>query len=485
MNMNSSQVWFGSEASFLGYLRNLQHFSEHPEQFDGRIQLLQQEMDEDVSLAEHLAMKMSSNYGSTRVINVEGPMHPTADFFDLIFAGTSYESIATALSLAVEDDEIDNIVLALDTPGGSAQGVFTLADTISEVGKVKPVTAYASGGALSAGYILATAANEFRADRMAEIGSVGAVSTITSISRKLKEEGIDVEVIRAGEFKALSHPAEPISEKAKQDLQEKTNYLHSEFLSHVLHHRPSLGAVPMAEWGEGQVMFTPKAIEKGLVDGPAVSFGSLLDVMQQDQRYSRNSSRRTLSSEAEMPIVLSESARAALASGAALEELPHAEVEDEVQEEAALSAEAQQPDVPSEDQETEEPEAAIEAAASSGSELTTYLQSEIKTRDSRIETLLVELASEKAQVKTLSAVEEQLKPIAIAACKRMSVALGGAAGKLDGLSTSALVDRYNELETEFNARFKVGQSAQTETEHSQSQRAVDPSVARLQLVQGS
>jgi hypothetical protein len=67
----------------------------------------------------------------------------------------------------------------------------------------------------------------------------------------------------------------------------------------------------------------------------------------------------------------------------------------------------------------------------------------------------------------------------------MSVALGAPAGKLDALSTSALVDRYAELETEFNGRFKVGATAQTETEHTQGQRQLDPGVARLSLVQGN
>ena len=186
-------------------------------------------------------------------------------------------------------------------------------------------------------------------------------------------------------------------------------------------------------------------------------------------------------------VMLSESARAALASGADLETLPYQNVETDEAEEPKLEEETATAELSDDAVETEtnlEAQADVPAPAQV-SELTTYLQGEIKARDERIETLLVELASEKSTVKTLSAVESQLKPIAVAACQRMQVALGQSPGKLEDLSTQALAERYDELQSDFNARFKAGQTAETETEESRAGRPVDPRAARLSLVHGN
>ena len=137
----SAQIWLGTEDSCYSTLTLLSRYLEDPTPYESRVNLFVGEDDEGgPTFVEMLADEISTDYGNVRVIDVNGPMVTQAGFMDL-FGGTSYQTIATALSKAVEADHVEEVVLSLNTPGGSADGIFDLADTIKEVGALKPVTA--------------------------------------------------------------------------------------------------------------------------------------------------------------------------------------------------------------------------------------------------------------------------------------------------------------------------------------------------------
>lgn len=71
--------------------------------------------------------------GSTAEIRIEGILTKKADFFAMFFGGgnTTYTSIRTALGIAEADPKIRDVVLCIDSPGGSVDGLFECLDAIA------------------------------------------------------------------------------------------------------------------------------------------------------------------------------------------------------------------------------------------------------------------------------------------------------------------------------------------------------------------
>lgn len=116
--------------------------------------------------------------GNTAEIRVEGVLTKRPDFFAAWFGGgnTTYASIRNALAIASADPNVKTIVLAVDSPGGTVDGLFETLDAIASTransGKTLRVRA---DNALSAAYGIAAAGGAIEATgRGASFGSIGA-----------------------------------------------------------------------------------------------------------------------------------------------------------------------------------------------------------------------------------------------------------------------------------------------------------------------
>ena len=114
--------------------------------------------------------------GNNAEIAIEGAITNRPSLLAFIFGGgnTTYADINAALAVAEQDPDIDNITLAIDSPGGTIAGLF---DTLAAIESAKkPVKAVVSNVAASAAYAIASQADEIVAtNRAARIGSVGIV----------------------------------------------------------------------------------------------------------------------------------------------------------------------------------------------------------------------------------------------------------------------------------------------------------------------
>ena len=109
------------------------------------------------------------------VIPVTGPIMRYANLFTRISGATSTQELATDLQAALDDPGVKAIVLNMDTPGGEASGINELADMVYAARGKKPIKAYVGGTAASAGFWIASAADEVVIDDTALIGSIGVV----------------------------------------------------------------------------------------------------------------------------------------------------------------------------------------------------------------------------------------------------------------------------------------------------------------------
>lgn len=182
------------------------------------------------------------------------------------FGVTGYSDIESALTQAAMDPEVKSILLDVGSGGGAAAGAQPLADYISQISKVKPITAHIDTVGASAAYWSASAADGITISPMAITGSIGAVQIHTSYARQLAANGIDKTVIRSGEFKMLGNPYEALSDVAKAEMQAQVDDVNAMFEAHVAKMRGTDAADVRERMGKGRTFLGKRAVSAGLVD---------------------------------------------------------------------------------------------------------------------------------------------------------------------------------------------------------------------------
>lgn len=153
-------------------------------------------------------------------ISIIGPLVQRSGMIDAASAPLqSYEDLSNQIALALADSEVNGILLRIDSPGGEVAGCFDLVDQIHAARNVIPVVAFAEDIALSAGYALASAADEVYTTQTGYVGSVGVVTTHVDYSGALARDGIVVTHIHAGSRKVDGSPYMPLSEEARAELE--------------------------------------------------------------------------------------------------------------------------------------------------------------------------------------------------------------------------------------------------------------------------
>ena len=205
--------------------------------------------------------------GTVAVVPILGPITKRDNLFSMFFGGTSVNStIATLRSLAA-DESVATILLNVDSPGGTTSGLPELAAEIRRVRETKRVVGIANDVAASAAYWVLSQADEVVATPESITGSIGAYVMHIDASRALDQEGITVTWIKAGERKVDGNPSEPLSDRARDEIQTIVDNAYGLFVADVATGRNVPPAtVRSEEWGEGAVLTAKAAKKAGLVD---------------------------------------------------------------------------------------------------------------------------------------------------------------------------------------------------------------------------
>lgn len=199
------------------------------------------------------------------IIEVYGPLLHRVIASEFPSGGpTTYSDIRRAFDTAMEDDSVNSVYMIYDTPGGEVSGAFDLADHIYQSRGTKPITAVVNESALSAGYLLASAADRIIIPRTGSSGSVGVIATHADLSKAEEAAGIKITHIYAGARKADFSPHAPLSDEAFAVVQQSVDDTNNLFIETVARNRKmSTKAVREMEAGifEGQ-----KAVAAKLAD---------------------------------------------------------------------------------------------------------------------------------------------------------------------------------------------------------------------------
>ena len=179
----------------------------------------------------------------------------------------STQKFAAALRLALADESVSQILIDIDSPGGSVYGVAELADEIVAARAQKPIIAIANSLAASAAYWIGCSASEFYVTPGGEVGSIGVWQAHFDYSQALAAEGVTPTLISAGTYKVEGNPYAPLEPEAQAFMQSRVDDYFLAFSKAVAKGR----GVPIAQvrngMGQGRVLGADAAIEQNMVDG--------------------------------------------------------------------------------------------------------------------------------------------------------------------------------------------------------------------------
>lgn len=178
-----------------------------------------------------------------------------------------YSYITGMIEKALKRDDINEIVLLIDSPGGAVAGLFDSCRFIERASKKKKCTAYVTGMACSAAYAIATACDEIYMMEDAEVGSCGCYAHAVEYSDAyFEKEGFIHRV-----FRSKCSPKKNCSvitdEVEAEAFQKEIDALGEKYLRYVAKRRKCAYSDALENFGKGGVLMGEKAIAAGMVDG--------------------------------------------------------------------------------------------------------------------------------------------------------------------------------------------------------------------------
>jgi len=188
------------------------------------------------------------------IINITGVLGPC-----------DYNEIHSLCQKLFADPSIDQVVLNINSPGGSVLGISPLIDCLRNKGS-KQLVAIANHVCASAAYWIASACDKvFLASQTAVVGSIGVIATHMDLQEEMKKWGVKVTEIVAGTQKNLASPYRKIDEAAQKYYQNRVEEIYAIFVADVSAGR-NLSEDTIRKM-EGTDLLGKSAIEAGLADG--------------------------------------------------------------------------------------------------------------------------------------------------------------------------------------------------------------------------
>ena len=462
-----TQFWLGTEASFEVYEKALPLAQAKQAEWEARTDREDDEEPDFPPLYERM--------GDVGIIKIEGSLVPGEAGWMRYFGITGYADIKAAVLEGLADKGAKSLMIFSNSGGGSVAGVEDAESFIAQVAQHKPTSAYSEFSA-SAAYWLTSAAGHITTSPTGVNGSLGVIRVVTEYSKAFEKDGITKTVMRAGRYKALGNPFEPLSEDGKAEIQSKLDDLYQIFIDVVARNRGTTAIIADQVMGQGREFLGKRGLEAGLVDSIG-DFESGLAYARANRKLATkkttNFAGTATASVAQASVVADNAATtnltgtqmhltpeqlAAIAAGASVEQVT-GKAEAPTETPAVVDTEAKV---------TESGTATTEDKPEDGadSEVVTFLKTELAAAQ-------VESANAKAQAQTLASEVTALKAdltavtaVVQASVQSMHVALGK---KLDTTKMSAteLVAEHDSAKAAVVDKFKVGgvarSTASTET----------------------
>jgi protease-4 len=172
---------------------------------------------------------------------------------------------ARQMSWFNKSQNIESIVLLLDTPGGEARAANSIVGAIKS--SSKPVLSYVDGMSASLGMWITSATQEtYLSSKTDQVGSIGSYVMLADFRGALEKEGIKLHEIYAPQSVDKNKDYRDALNGDYSAIQQDLSIHVNEFISFIKSSRPS-SARYEKEWNTGKMFYADDAKKFGLADG--------------------------------------------------------------------------------------------------------------------------------------------------------------------------------------------------------------------------
>jgi len=176
--------------------------------------------------------------------------------------GTPADDIVEQIERADEDDDVEALLVKLNTPGGEVVPSDDIRQAAVEFDG--PTIAYATDTCASGGYWIASGCDAFWAHEASIVGSIGVVLSQVTAEGFLEKAGFTYEGITAGEYKDAGSPLKDLEDDERAYLQGIADEFYEQFVDRVADGR-DLDPAEIRDT-EARIYLGEEAAERGLVD---------------------------------------------------------------------------------------------------------------------------------------------------------------------------------------------------------------------------
>ncbi len=170
------------------------------------------------------------------------------------------------LEKIAEDDNVQALILHINSPGGTTTGSEALYEALRKVAAEKPIVAVMGTIATSGGYIAALGADHIIARGNTITGSIGVIFQWTQVTTLLTQLGIEFEEVKSSILKAEPSPFNETPPEARAIMEAMVADSYDWFLALVAERR-NIDLTRAGILGDGRVYTGRQAFEVGLIDG--------------------------------------------------------------------------------------------------------------------------------------------------------------------------------------------------------------------------
>jgi protease-4 len=178
---------------------------------------------------------------------------------------SSAKKISSELVTFAKDDGISAIILRINSPGGGVGATQEIYREVQKIAPQKPVVASMGSVAASGGYYVAAPATKIVSNPGTIIGSIGVFIQFVRLEELMNKIGVDLEIVKSGEFKDMGSPDRKLTQRDREILDELITDLQGQFVSAVASGR-NLPVEKVQEIADGRIFSGARAKDLGLVD---------------------------------------------------------------------------------------------------------------------------------------------------------------------------------------------------------------------------
>jgi protease-4 len=164
-----------------------------------------------------------------------------------------------------DDDNVEAIVVRIDSPGGGVGASEEIFRVIKESREVKPIVCSLGSMAASGGLYAAVGCSKIVTNKGTMTGSIGVIMTFPDAHKVMSTVGVGMNVIKSGNLKDSISPFRQMRDEDISYLQRLSDQMFEQFLSTVANSR-NLDIEAVRKYADGRVISGEEAVELGLAD---------------------------------------------------------------------------------------------------------------------------------------------------------------------------------------------------------------------------